>query len=341
MGFHKRVGSLLTVVTLAIAAGCSGGGSQVPTGSRSVNLGSQPLSQSTFQRSMGLQNAASGARVQPVSLSPALQLSSLASCPATGLLMFVSNSSGDVVDVFSGSTMCHQIKNLSMPQGLAYSQAFGKLYIANTNTSQVYIYKPPFTTIFKKLEDPGQYPLAIALCNGYTAVTNIITTSDGPGSISIYTGGSDTPVTMLSDPNASREYYPTCDTSGNLFTSYSDINGVGHVNEWIGGKGTPIEIPITLEFPGGTEWVKNVLMVGDQEALTIGFYKAPYKTPFRTINMTKGKDPVTFRETPNDLFVQTADAETATSQRYHVTGGFVSKVTIGGRPIGVTFNEKP
>jgi DNA-binding beta-propeller fold protein YncE len=306
MGFEKRFVSLLAIGALAIAAGCSGGASQVPS-----------VMQSAYSK------------MQPAFPPPA-------SCPSSGLLMFVSDSTGNVVNIFSGNSVCHKITGLSVPQGLAYSQSLNRLYVANSGTSEIYIYQPPFTTILKKLEDPGEFPTGIALCKGYTAVTSLL-----DDTIAIYKGTGTMPSATLTEPNAEFMFFDGCDGSGNLFATYADNDNVGRVDEFLLGQGSPVEKSISLKQPGGIEWLNGTLMVLDQQARTVRSFHAPYNTAFKTLKLTKALNPVTFAVTPNDQNLQTADSAGANSQKYHLSGGFIGSVTVGGQPIGVTFNQKP
>lgn len=302
-------GILFAIGVLAVASGCSRGVSAIPTGA---------------------QNAQSIHATRPTVPPPV-------GCPSSGVLLFVSDFTGDVVDVFeSNGSQCATITGQSGPQGVAYSQAFNKLYVANSGTSQVLIYLAPFFSFFKALDDSPHYATGIALCKGYTAVTNLF-----EDSISIFKGGGTTPVSTLTDAKANSEYFATCDSNGDLFTDYLDSMDHGHVNEFVNGTGNPVEKSIKLKMPGGMEWVNGTLMILDQATRVIKFSKAPYNTVFKTLALTKAEGPVTFEENPSDQDVEVADSTLAVAQEYKLTGGFVGSIPVGGEPIGIAFNKKP
>lgn len=337
MGFQKRLTSLLAISALAIAAGCSGAGSQIPSSAQSFSHPSQPVA----QLSMNHHFNTSVARSSALPMIPGVRMGTN-SCPATGLLTFVSDASNNVMDIFSGSTMCGQVSGLSEPQGMDGNGLNGHILLANTAASTILEFKAPYTSSFKTLNDPSQYPAGVAQCNGFVAVTNIISTAGGPGSISIYKGTATSPTATLSDPNAAREYFPACDTKGNLFSTYSDSSGVGHVNEWKLHTGSAIDLPITLSFPGGLQFEDGTLEVGDQTARTVGLYHSPFSTAYKTINLSQASDPVTFFTYASDTKLITADAGTATAQIYKFLGAngtYSSSITVGGQPIGVAQNK--
>src|SRR6202011_333056 len=105
----------------------------------------------------------------------------------------------------------------------------GNLYVANAGASNILIFAPPYVGVVPGvLADPGQVPVGVeADCGKFVWVTNLITTAGGPGSLTQYPGGAN-----FADPAASREYFPTCDPAGNVYTTYLDANNAGHVNKF-------------------------------------------------------------------------------------------------------------
>ncbi|HEV3153293.1 MAG TPA: hypothetical protein VGZ02_05785 [Candidatus Baltobacteraceae bacterium] len=353
MGIQKRLFSpAAAVISLALITGCAGGGSQIPASS-------QGTLQAHYSAPFSLRTANvnySAARLGSVPASfPAIPAHSYNACPTS--ITFVSDFANNVVYMLSGvtSTVCGTITGLVNPQGMALD-ASGNLWIANTGASNVLKYAPPYTTVSRTLSDPFEYPTSVAVCKGYIAVTNIETTGGKAGNVAIYKKGSK-PAAHLKDTNAGSEYFGACDTKGNLFTTYcTGIAGVncsqggGRVNEWKGGTGTAIELSsITLQFPGGLDYEDGSLLVDDQLAYTVGFYKSPYATASKTINISGHGDPVTIKVTGSDKTLLTTTccetSYTTAAAAYTIsTGAFLKTINIPNgsnpnQPIGVATNK--
>ncbi|MGA8533973.1 MAG: hypothetical protein WB615_07680 [Candidatus Tumulicola sp.] len=159
------------------------------------------------------------------------------------------------------------------PQG-ACSDNAGDFYIANTAASTIDEYSHSGTYI-ATISDEGQYPVGCSFdrSSGKLAVSNLIDTSEGPGSISIFSGG------VLQNtyypPNMSRVYFLGYEGgTGTLWLDGSDSSGVFQYDSFSGGSFTPV--PITggsIDFPGAVMWSGKVksMVVGDQGTST--FYQ--------------------------------------------------------------------
>jgi hypothetical protein len=264
-------------------------------------------------------------------------------CPPQPLV-FVSDSTPEIyiftADENPGRFPCGAIlgHGLVNPQGLDLDNA-GRLYVANSVASNILIFPPPYVNVASiVLPDPGQFPIGVeADCGSSNLVwvTNFTTATGGAGTVTSYTPGGVR--TTFADPNVKNEYFPTCDQSGNLYTTYLDNNGVGNVNKFPAGGGVPVTLGIPLLKPGGADFENNVLLVGDQTARTI--VPCPGGAPpcGRAILLKKARDPVTFdlNRTDDDLF--TADNTVPGYQEYdYASGAFDTSVTIGSHmPFGV------
>lgn len=219
---------------------------------------------------------------------------------------------------------------LVTPQGLDLDPN-GNLWVANTLASNILEFQAPYTGApIATAADNLQYPVGIeADCKGMW-VTNSGTTTGGSGSVQQFNAGGVVGM-PVSDPNAKTEFFPTCDPSHNLFTTYLDNNGVGRVNMFPFLPGPIAELGIALQYPGGIDYENNVLLVGDQTAKSI--IPCPNgTTPCGPPILLKGAaDPVTFdlNFTDDDLF--TADALLPGFQEYDYPTGKLDK--------SLTFNE--
>lgn len=207
-------------------------------------------------------------------------------------ISFLSDYNNGLIDIFRGTVLCQIVYGFGNPNGVTVDST-GNLYVTQNDTSNIVILKPPYKSIAKTLQDPGEDPASIALCKGYIAVANLGGTSGA--SISIYAGSATEPTSILNDPQAVGEYAATCDDNGNLYTAYLTQSGTGAVNEWLGGSGYPIELAnISTGFPGGIQYYRGALWVGDQRTPQITVWLPPFTIASRTIYLQGSDDPVDF-----------------------------------------------
>jgi cytochrome c biogenesis protein CcmG/thiol:disulfide interchange protein DsbE len=117
------------------------------------------------------------------------------------------------------------------------------------------------------LADPGQYVISCSVdALGDVAASNIISTSGGAGSVSIWTAGRGSP-TNYPVAGLARVYFIGYDPHGNLFVDGSDDSGIFALAELA--KGAPAFKPLTvsgatINFPGGVQYAYGALAIGDQ-----------------------------------------------------------------------------
>jgi hypothetical protein len=153
----------------------------------------------------------------------------------------------------------------------ACSDKNGNFYFANTAMSTIDEYTHSGTYVATLL-DPGQYPVGCSYdrTTGNLAVSNIIDTSGGPGSVSIYNGG------VLQNtyfpPNMSRVYFLGYEGgTGTLWVDGSDSSGLFQYDSFSGGTFTPVIITGgEISFPGAVTWSGKVksMVLGDQDTFS-------------------------------------------------------------------------
>ncbi|MBV8372878.1 MAG: hypothetical protein JOY69_06430 [Candidatus Eremiobacteraeota bacterium] len=139
-------------------------------------------------------------------------------------------------------------------QGLCVDTG-GNLYVANTEKSTVdeFSHSGKFLAA---LSDPNQYPVACAYdeTTGELAVSNIIDASGGPGSISIFKGG--TVRHTYYPPNLSRVYFLGYEgRTQALWLDGENSSGIVQYDKFVNGKFTTVPITgATIGFPGEVQW---------------------------------------------------------------------------------------
>lgn len=181
----------------------------------------------------------------------------------------------------NGGTACGQITGLTNPQGIFVDKQ-RNLWVAiggncKTVFSSVFEFAPGGTTPIKTLQDPAGSATDVVVDNrsGTVYVTNFFNYTKGcasgnNGAVEVYAGGSTTPTSTLSDSHMNYAFNDAIDDQGNLYVTYLELNGPtgsGHIFEWHGGSGSPADLGITLQAPGGIQTTKNgALLVCDQLA---------------------------------------------------------------------------
>jgi sugar lactone lactonase YvrE len=266
----------------------------------------------------------------------------------TGVKIFVSDAVNNVVNIYNPKgKLLATLTGFSEPQGLA-TDAKGNLYVADTANSRIQIYASPYTKTPKSLADAGQYPAGVAVFNNgaVVAVTNIISTSDGAGSVTIYKKGKQGPT--ISNASFAKVYFDGFDAKGNLYIDGSNSDGGVEVGEIAKATTTGKKIAVlttknSIAFPGGVAvTTAGKIAIDDQDAAAVYTYNAPVKgslgNPTKTTDLTGSTDAVTFAFNSNDKDLWTADAGNANSAEYAYPKGGAAVTTIsvtGGEPIGV------
>jgi hypothetical protein len=303
-------------LALALLAGCSGAGvpaagsafSQPSVGAQSASVGPQ-ISQSSSVLRPGVPELHSNV--------PATAFVSNEINAKGGASIIVSDASDNVVDIFNAAgKQTAQLTGFSQPQGLALDTA-GNLYVADTGNSRIQVYAAGFKGTPTTINDPGQSPASVAIdSKGNLGVTNILTTTSGPGSVSFFNKGG-TLLMTLSNVDFAKVIFDAFDDKGNLYIDGTNSSGAFVAGEVVGGvSGNSISILATgnsVGYPGGIAISsKGKIAVDDQENVTIFTYNAPVKgslgMPIATTPLTGAGDPISFAFTRTNKRIWVADA---------------------------------
>jgi hypothetical protein len=274
----------------------------------------------------------------------------VAAIQAAGTKIFVSDAANNVVNIYNPSgKQLAQLTGFSQPQGLA-TDAKGNLYVADTNNSQILVFKPPYNKAPKKLADPGYFPAGVNVVTigttTYVGVTNICSAPNcTQGGFIVYKNGKSKGAFQSS--SIYRVYFCGFDAKGNLYADGTDSNGVVTVGEVAkatrgGTTFATLTTGNTISFPGGVEvTTKGKIAIDDQLAASVFTYNPPKNgslgNPIKTTSLTGSGDAVTFAFTSNNKDLWTADAANADSAEFAYPAGGSALKTIpvsGGLPIG-------
>ena len=344
--------SLSGSALLALIAGCSGGGSaSSPAASLAVPQ-SQPASRAA---AAVMSQAALRTSVLPpnVAIKSKPDHSGGFVSPGASSLGAVFISDGALGDIFVFNDAGKPeaiIAGLSQPQGLG-TDLYGDVYVANTNLSQILEYGPNYKTVKKTLSDPGQYPVDVKYDaqTGVVGVTNIISTSGGPGSVSFYAKNATTPCVTVSSKTWARIYFGAFDASGNFFIDGEASSGAVLVGVVEGGCSAfgivTLTTGNTINFPGGVQVTpSNQIAIADQLGDIIFTYNHPVGNalgnPVDVTPLSSSGDPVQFSLSRGAGSLWTADAELASAIKYSYPAGGSATMTIKGllQPIGAAIN---
>jgi hypothetical protein len=352
--------ALSATVAFAFLAGCSGGGAGAPAATSAF---SQQVPQSSSVLRPGVPQLHSN---RPPTAFVSNEINAKG-----GASIIVSDASDNVVDIFnSAGKQTAQLTGFSEPQGLALDTA-GNLYVADTNNSRIQVYAAGFKGTPTTINDPGESPASVAIdSKGNLGVTNILTTSDGAGSVSFFSNGG-TLLTTLSNANFAKVLFDAFDRKGNLYIDGTNASGAFVAGEVVGGvSGKAITLLATgnaVGFPGGVAVSsKGKIALDDQENVAIYTYNAPVKgslgMPIATTPLTGAGDPISFAITRTNKNIWVADAARAgltasspgpdkvlvsSADKYRYTKGGASRKDIlfshGSQPDGIVVSpdEQP
>jgi hypothetical protein len=342
-------------VALAILAGCAG--ASAPGISPSpLGAGSQSAQQRVASRIPN--NSLLPPNVTRISNTPVLSASFIDPAALGKSLVFVSDAADGVVDIYTQSAKSQkavgQITGLTEPQGLT-TDTQGNLYVANTNSSDVLVFAPPYTgkpTL--TITDKGEFPVGVAVSStGIVAVTNIC---DAPkcrlstGNVALYANGATEKCATVSDPafNFAQVMFAAFDASGALYIDGLNSGAQTSFGLVTGGCGatsiTYIDYIYTVGFPGGIQIDKaGRIAFADPVRQQIATFDPPvggaFGNPVTTTPLTGSVAPLGFAllASGKDLYVADSAGPPGFAEEYQYTigGSAINTIAVGGQPIGV------
>jgi DNA-binding beta-propeller fold protein YncE len=266
--------------------------------------------------------------------------------------VFVSDATGDVVDVFAGTKQTGQITGFNEPQGLATDLA-GTLYVANTDANNVEEFAPPYSnTPTAIISDGSGSPVAVAVSsNGIVAVLNICSgpSCSLPGNVAFYANGNRTlPCEVVRGGVAATPLGGAFDHKNTLYLGALNSGRVAQVSEIRDGCNartiTALTTSNTISFPADVQVDRSgnvaVLDVSAVSSAQIDIYAPPTRhskllTLQSTAALVNAASPISFAltATGDDLF--TADAGAHQAMEYAYPAGGNSVLQLNPRPPGL------
>lgn len=324
-----RIVSCTAIV--ALLAGCAGGGSAPPAAA----VGTAGLKQLARPR------------VAPSRAKPFVNVAAIKA--PKGNQTFVTDAGTATVTVWGANGQLNAILFDGIgadPMGLATDGA-QNLYVANIAFSNVIVYAKPYISIKTTLNDAGENTQDVAVDKtGLVGVTNYLTSSLMPGSVTFFAKNASQPCNTVHDPNWIYFFNDAFDASGNLFFDGETAGGTVLVGEISGGcKATSIatlSVGNTISSPGGVQVSGGKILIGDVSKQAIYTYAPPsggsLGSPTAVTTLAGAETPVTFAIEANGKRVRTADAASDTLYAALYTypkGSYISKLSDHVWAVGV------
>ncbi|HKU81623.1 MAG TPA: hypothetical protein VJP76_05590, partial [Candidatus Tumulicola sp.] len=204
---------------------------------------------------------------------PNLGPSWMAPDAGTGALLYISNDGSDAVTVYSypGGKLKGTLTGFLGPYGEC-SDTAGDVFIVNEGPGTIVEYAHGGTSPIATLNDPGELPedCAYDKKTGNLAVSDVVSTNDGPGGVSIYKNAQGTP-TVYTNPAMEGVSFLGYDGRGNLFLDGTAPGGAFAFAELPAGKTTFKNVSLNqpIAIAGGVLWDGTHVAVGDQRASVV------------------------------------------------------------------------
>jgi hypothetical protein len=260
-----------------------------------------------------------------------------------GQLLYISDDGTNDVDTYAWpkpKSATGTLTGFNEPQGMC-ADANGNVYITNTGDSNVLEYKSGGTSPIKTLSVAGQFPVGCAIDKaGDVAVTNIISTSDAPGSVTIFAKGKGKGKNM-SVTGFSEVFFSAYDKASNLWIDGENATGAAVAE--LTNKGKIVNGTLsgaTLGFPGGVQFDGKNIAVNDQDAASV--YQLKKFKVVGTVPLSGASDiDADWIDVPTGLLIG-PDAGAAQVEIYpYPKGGSPSQTLTGfSEPIGATVSAK-
>lgn len=297
-----------SATTLLLAA-CSGGGSS--TSGSSIPVAQQSVAQRASSAThvvneAGLMGLPSDFRLVPPGARETSPGWMSADAKGPSQKVYVSDNSANAVYIYNAAKPTTPIgtitSGLSGPLG-SFIDSKENLYVANLTGNSVTVYAKGKTTPSKTYTTGLTEPIGVAVGKDGT----VYVSEYQPGQVVEYDKGATTPSRTITVGDAEGV---ALDNKNNLYVSYEDANaGVGRVQKFKPKATTGTDLGITVGYAGDLKLdTKNDIILGDQTAQAINYYKPGSSTPYGSIAV--GADPYKLALNSTEKSIYDATAST-------------------------------
>lgn len=266
----------------------------------------------------------------------------------TGALLYISNDGSDAVTVYSypGGKLKGTLTGFLGPYGEC-SDTAGDVFIVNEGPGTIVEYAHGGTSPIATLNDPGELPedCAYDKKTGNLAVSDVVSTNDGPGGVSIYKNAQGTP-TVYTNPAMEGVSFLGYDGRGNLFLDGTAPGGAFAFAELPAGKTTFKNVSLNqpIAIAGGVLWDGTHVAVGDQRASVVYQFaiKGTVGTKVGSTSLQGASDVVQFWKRSGTIVGPDYPHNDVGLWAYPAGGAPAKLITNGiDGPIGSTISVKP
>jgi hypothetical protein len=294
---------------LLLLAGCSGGGSQ--TSNSALPQISQPqqvlrsAANTPFDSLTGRMGLPAGfAAIGGVRETSPGWLSEDAKSPAAKV--YVSDNSANAVYIYKAKSPTAPIgtitKGLNSPLG-NFVDGSGNLYVANFGGNSVTVYPPGETAPSKTYTSGLSEPIGVAVGSDGTIYVSEFVTNEV---VEFYKGKTKPSLTLsVHEPEG-----VALDSSNNLYVSYINNSGSGSVIKFKPKAKTGTDLGISVQVAGDVKLdKKNDVILEDQDAKTVNFYKPGATSPYDTIAVGADAYKLALNSAETSVYVATVNPE--------------------------------
>ena len=248
-------------------------------------------------------------------------------------IIYGSSYNGGFINIYAlkgqNQTVIGQLTNsLVSPQGMVVDGQH-RLWVANTNASNIVAFQRGSTTPFRILDDANEYPVAIAVDeSGNVYAANAQTTTGGNGDVTVWARGHTKPTETLTTSNLLLALGLGVDAQGNLYLAYIGQMGPA-VAEFPKGSQTPVPVGLIDFSISDIIFDDSADLVMENGQGGLGFWPSPYGgSP--TMNIPAFGNEPTFNNTETKVWVALANPNTPEINEYDVsTGALIDTITNG------------
>ncbi|MBV8723844.1 MAG: hypothetical protein JO350_00770 [Candidatus Eremiobacteraeota bacterium] len=249
-------------------------------------------------------------------------------------LLYGSSYDGGFINIYhehgTNQAPIGQLTNgLVSPQGIIVDK-YHQVWVANTNAFTILGFQRGATTAFTTLNDPGYFPVSIAVDgNGTVYAANAQGQSGQSGNVTYWTKGSTSPSGTLTYSNFQVVLGIGVDASNNVYVSYVPKSGPPAVVEFPAGSQTGQVLPMSNVTISDITFDKQANLVMEDGSGGLGIWAPPYSGPPSRTLSAFGNEPTLGRH-EHKVWIAYANFSNPMIEGYdYITGAQIDVITSG------------